>query len=74
MKELEEKLRLTLKTYSKVLNTKESREFVLQLIMRDIKDEVKEILDAFYYGEDLKDETIRQFYQNLHADFLEDLK
>lgn len=74
MTELENKLKQTLAPFLTILKDDESRDFVIQLIMRDVKAEIKDILQSFYYGEDLADPQIRQFYERMLSDFLEDLK
>lgn len=74
MTELENRLRQTLAPFLAMLKDDESRDFVIQLIMRDVKTEIKDILQSFYYGEDLEDPEVRQFYEGLLSDFLQDLK
>lgn len=74
MKELELKLRTTLKFYLDKLPDKESKDFMIKLIMRDTKAEIKEILQSLYYGEDLKNKDVMEFYKNVHSDLLEQVK
>lgn len=74
MIELENKLRQTLTPFLETLKDEESRDFVIQLIMRDVKQELRDSLDALYYGSDLNDPEVHQFYLSLHTDLLEQLK
>lgn len=64
-KEFEQKLKQTLKFYLDRLPDEESRDFMIKLILRDCKEEIRSVIDSFYYGEDLLDPEIMQHYQEL---------
>lgn len=63
----------TLKFYLPMLPDEESRDFFLELIVRETKQEIKNHLQALYYGEDLSDPEIFAFYQHLHEDMIAEL-
>lgn len=74
MKELEQKLRTTLKFYLDKLPDEQSKDFMINLIMRDIKAEMKDILLSLYYGEDLKNKDVMEFYKNIYYSLLQQVK
>lgn len=71
---LEQRLRKTLSFYLAKLPDNESRDFMIQLIIRDYKQELLDIVLSFYYGEDLLDPDVMAFYKDLHNDILNNLK
>ena len=65
MEELKQKLTKTLDLFLNKFPDDESRDFVIQLILRDIQEEIKDVIESFYYGEDLEDPEVLESYKHL---------